>query len=149
MNGVIFIGLQASGKSSFYFSNLFKTHIRLSLDMLKTRHRENLLFNACLESKQPCVIDNTNPTKKDREKYISQFKKHKFNVTGYYFSSRLSDCIARNALREGKECIPVVGIKDTYNKLEIPHCNEGFDGLYYVSIKDGCFKIEEWTHEIQ
>ena len=66
MNGIIFMGLQASGKSSFYLQNFYKTHIRLNLDMLKTRHREDILFEACLVAKQPLVIDNTNPTIDDR-----------------------------------------------------------------------------------
>ena len=38
----------------------FRTHVRLSLDMLRTRHRERLLFQAYLEAKQSFVIDNTN-----------------------------------------------------------------------------------------
>jgi predicted kinase len=80
MNGIIFIGLQGSGKSSFYLEKLYKTHIRLSMDMLKTRHRENVMLQACLAGKQPCVIDNTNPTKEEREKYITEFKQHKFAV---------------------------------------------------------------------
>ena len=70
MKGVIFMGLQASGKSSFYLQQFYDTHIRLNLDMLKTRHREQLLFRACLTAKQPLVIDNTNPTLEDRRRYI-------------------------------------------------------------------------------
>jgi hypothetical protein len=48
MEAVIFIGLQAAGKSSFYLDRFFNTHIRINLDMLKTRHREQLIFQACL-----------------------------------------------------------------------------------------------------
>ena len=78
MEAVIFIGLQASGKSSFYRDRFINTHIRLNLDMLKTRHREKLLFHACLEAKQPVVIDNTNPSKSDRLRYIPLGKEHQF-----------------------------------------------------------------------
>lgn len=148
MQGVIFIGLQASGKSTFYQQNLSKTHIRLSLDMLNTRHREKLLLAACLVAKQPVVIDNTNPTEIERHAYISKFKDSKFEVVGYYFSSRLSDCLDRNALREGKERIPDVGLKGTYNKLELPQYSEGFDRLYYVSVENNNVKIEEWKNEV-
>ena len=69
MEAIIFIGLQAAGKSSFYRLRFIDSHIRLNLDMLRTRHREQLLFRACLEAKQPVVIDNTNPGKLDREIY--------------------------------------------------------------------------------
>ena len=62
MEAVIFIGMQATGKSSFYLARFFHSHIRINLDMLKTRHREGLLLRACLEMQQPFVVDNTNPT---------------------------------------------------------------------------------------
>lgn len=144
MNGVIFIGLQASGKSSFYLRQFYNTHLRLNLDMLKTRHREGILFNACLTSKQPVVIDNTNPTKKDREKYVVGFKSHRFELVGFYFVSSLEDCIKRNSLREGKACIPEAGLRGTYNKLERPQYSEGFDRLYRVAIKGDGFAVEDW-----
>ncbi|AJQ95605.1 AAA family ATPase [Gynuella sunshinyii] len=148
MNGIVFIGLQASGKSSFYLNQFYKTHIRLNMDMLKTRNRERILFNACLEGKQPTVIDNTNPTKEDREKYIKGFKENRFEVVGYYFASKLSDCLERNAARKGKERIPDVGIKTTYNKLELPEYTEGFDKLFYVSIRNDGFDVKEWNDEV-
>ncbi|MDE1465984.1 AAA family ATPase [Spartinivicinus poritis] len=148
MEGVIFIGLQASGKSTFFLQEFYKTHIRLNLDMLKTRNRERILLEACIAAKQSVVIDNTNPTRLERTKYIQQFKDNYFTVKGYYFSSSLPDCLARNANRMGKEQIPERGIKGTYNKLELPNYEEGFDQLYYVSlVKDKCV-VEEWNHEI-
>jgi len=148
MNGIILIGLQASGKSSFFLSQFYKTHLKLSMDMLKTRHREKILFNACLESKQPVVVDNTNPTVKDRQRYINAFKEHQFEVVGYYFESSIEDCLKRNALRTGKERIPDVGLKGTYNKLELPSYSEGFDNLYYVTMDEDGFKISDWKNEI-
>lgn len=70
MEAIIFVGIQATGKSTFYRENFFKTHIRINLDMLKTRHRENIILEACIKAKQPFVIDNTNPSMNDRKKYI-------------------------------------------------------------------------------
>jgi len=146
MQGILLIGLQASGKSTFFMSHFYKTHLRLNMDMLKTRHREEILFNACLESKQSVVIDNTNPTIKEREKYIIGFKLHKFEVVGYYFESRIEDCLKRNSLREAKERIADIGIKGTHNKLELPKYSEGFDKLYYVSMRKDGFNIQEWKN---
>lgn len=148
LQGIIFIGPQASGKSTFYLEKFYKTHVRLSMDMLKTRHRENLLFNACLTAKQPVVIDNTNPTKLDRKKYIEGFKKHHFEVIGYYFSSSLDDCLNRNALRKDKENIPDIGIKGTYNKLEVPDYEEGFERLFHISLNHKSFNVTDWEHEL-
>jgi predicted kinase len=39
MQLVILIGIQGSGKSSFFKERFVDTHIRINLDMLKTRRR--------------------------------------------------------------------------------------------------------------
>ena len=74
MEIIIFIGIQATGKSEFYKRRFYNTHIRINLDMLKTRNKEKILVEACLEAKQPFVVDNTNPTLADRKKYIDPAK---------------------------------------------------------------------------
>jgi len=147
MKGLIFIGLQASGKSTFFLEYFYHTHMRLNMDMLKTRYRETILLNACLEGKQKVVIDNTNPTIKERAKYIQLFKQKKFKVGGYYFQSNIAECLKRNGLRKGKAMIPEVGIKSTFKKLERPSYNEGFDELFYVSLEGNQFKISPWNNE--
>lgn len=144
MEGIIFIGVQASGKSTFYLQRYFKTHIRLNMDMLKTRHRENLLLKALIEAKQPLVIDNTNPAVSDRARYIIPLKQAGFQITGYYFQSNILECLGRNDRREGKEHIPEIGIKCTYNKMVLPSYAEGFDKLFYVSLTTDGFTTEGW-----
>lgn len=148
MEGIIFIGIQASGKSTFYQRYFFKTHVRISLDMLKTRNRESILLNACIEAKQPFVIDNTNPDIEVRKKYIQILRENGLSIKGYYFQSNINECLARNKLREGKENIPEVGVKGTYNRLELPSYTEGFDQLYYVSMYHNEFIVKEWKNEI-
>jgi predicted kinase len=100
--------------------------------MLKTRHRESVLYNACLESKTNCVIDNTNPKKYDRSRYILPAKLKKFSVIGYFFESTVEDALKRNEKR--KTPIPEKGIFATINKIEKPSMDEGFDILYCVTI---------------
>ena len=102
MELVIFIGIQASGKSSFYRDRFFDSHVRINLDMLRTRHRERILFEACLEAKQSMVIDNTNPTADQRARYILAARAAGFHVSGYYFQSRIEECRQResSAFRE-------------------------------------------------
>jgi predicted kinase len=51
MEAILFIGIPASGKSTFYKERFFTTHIRVNLDMLKTRKREALILQACLVAK--------------------------------------------------------------------------------------------------
>ena len=85
MEAVIFIGLQAAGKSSFYQQRFFGTHVRINTDMLKTKHRERLLLDACLAGKQSFVIDKVNAAAEDRATYIGAAKATGFQVVGCYF----------------------------------------------------------------
>ncbi|MBE9170955.1 ATP-binding protein [Pleurocapsales cyanobacterium LEGE 06147] len=145
---IIFIGLQASGKSSFYREKFFNTHIRINLDMLKTRHREKILFQACLEAKQSFVIDNTNPTPEDRKRYIIPAKSNNFRLIGYYFQSNLENCKQRNEKRHPQQIVPLVGILATYKKLIKPNYQEGYDALYYVKFGTNySFIVEEWREK--
>jgi predicted kinase len=144
MEAIVFIGIQASGKSTFYKEWFFKTHMRISLDMLKTRTRENILLEACIAAKQPFVVDNTNPTIEDRRKYIEKAKENRFKIIGYFFQTTSSEAAARNKDRSGKEVVPLAAIYGTNKKLQLPSYEEGFEEIYYVRIgENNKFIIEE------
>ncbi|MDQ0171272.1 ATP-binding protein [Paenibacillus tundrae] len=143
MECIIFVGIQASGKSTFYQANFFKTHMRINLDMLRTRHREQIYLTASLEAKQPFVIDNTNPTIEERKKYIDAAKRNRFKVVGYYFEPDYELSYARNELREGAAKIPEVGLKSTMKNLQMPTYAEGFDTLYLIRSVNGEFEVEQ------
>src|SRR5437660_11219326 len=106
MQCVILCGVQGSGKSTFYRERFFDTHVRINLDMLRTRHRENLLVRACVAMKQPFVVDNTNATAADRGKYIALAKPAGFGVSGYYFESKIDDVLRRNEQRPEGRRVP-------------------------------------------
>nr|WP_137939296.1 AAA family ATPase [Chitinivorax sp. B] len=149
MEAVILIGLQATGKSTFVKQRLYDTHLRLNLDMLKTRHREALLLNCCIQAKQSFVVDNTNPTATDRARYIQPAKAAGFKIVGYYFSSKLEDALVRNTHRPTHQQVPDAGLRATLRKLERPSYKEGFDHLYYVSLDTAAgFLIQEWQREV-
>jgi len=145
MEMILLIGIQATDKSAFYRERFSDTHIRLNLDMLKIRHREKLLLEACLYAKQPFVVDNTNVTREGRKQYIEAARGHQFSVCGYYFRSVISEALPRNDLRVGKARVPVAGVLGTAKRLELPAMEEGFDTLHYVQlIREGGFIVEEW-----
>jgi predicted kinase len=149
IEAIIFIGIQATGKSTFFQQRFFNTHVRINMDMLRTRNRERVLLAACLEAKQPGVIDNTNLTRQGRAGYISQAKAAGFGVIGYYFKSTLKAALERNRQRSGKALIPEKGIIGAYRKLELPSFDEGFDQLFYVEIAEGGqFIVKEWSNEV-
>ena len=143
---VILMGLQGSGKSTFFareFADKGFEHI--SLDMLKTRRKEAEVLQDCIDNNKDCVIDNTNPTKADRSRYIVPGKHSDFRVVGYFLQSKLADCLERNERRERK--VPKKGILATFNKIEMPSLQEGFDELNFVCIENGEFKISKWIED--
>ncbi len=148
MEAVVFIGIQGSGKSSFFKERFFTTHLRISLDLLKTRNREKRLLEVCLETDQRFVIDNTNSVRAERAKYIEAAKAARFQVVGYYFQSEIESCLRRNAGRPEADRVPDVAIYSTAKKLELPNWKEGLDKLYYVRLEDGRFVVEEWRDEV-
>jgi predicted kinase len=139
---LLFIGIQASGKSTFYRQHFFDTHVRISLDLLKTRHRENLFMQACLSTQQRFVVDNTNPSREDRLRYIDAARKARFRVIGYFFEPDPAASAARNAQREPRHAVPLAGLFGTLKRLQRPVPEEGFDELYLVSALEGRFEVE-------
>ena len=137
MELVIFIGLQGCGKSAFYKERFFRTHVRINLDMLRTRHRERMIFEVCLRAGQPMVIDNTNPAPADRARYIPAARAAGFRVAGYWFESTIEECRARNEQREGKAAVPLAALRATAARLRPPSPDEGFDELWDVRIAFG------------
>ena len=149
MEVVIFVGIQGAGKSTFFKQRFFDTHVRINLDMLRTKNREKLLFEACLEAKQKCVVDKTNLTREEREKYIVEAKRFGFKVVGYYFRADLKKAIERNDQRIGAAKVPEKGILSAFKRLQIPTFDEGFDELFYVSIsEENKFVVENWKDEV-
>jgi predicted kinase len=71
ITAIVFCGLQGSGKSTYFARRFADTHVRLNLDMLRTRNREDVLLHACLAVQQPFVADNTNPTPPQRSRYAA------------------------------------------------------------------------------
>jgi predicted kinase len=146
MEAIIFSGLQATGKTTFYNERFSKTHARISLDILGTRAREASLLRTIIAAKKPFVVDNTNVTQEQRKMYIDMARNAGYKVTGYYFHGEIKDILRRNQQRTGKAVIPKGGIFGTRKRLQIPTKGEGFDELFTVSIQpNNEFRIEKAT----
>ena len=134
MEAVILIGIPGSGKSTFYRERFFDTHVRINLDMLRTRERERILMAACIQARQPFVVDNTNVQADERARYIAPAKAAGFRVTGYYFPTELRTAIARNKSRPAGQVVPVPGLIAKHKRLQPPTSQEGFDEMYSVEL---------------
>ena len=149
MQLVLFCGIQATGKSTFYQRHFFHSHVRISMDLLRTRNRERRMLELCLETKMRCVIDNTNPTRAERAVYIEPARAVGFEVVGYFFQSIAAHALERNKQRPPERQVPDRGIKGTRNRLEPPSRTEGFDRLYFVQIgSDQEFTISDWHDDV-
>lgn len=149
MECVLLIGIPASGKSSFYAQRFAATHLRLNLDMLRTRHREAELLATCLRLQQPFVVDNTNVAAAERARFLVPARAAGFRTVGFYLASKLDECLPRNAGRTGSARVPDVALRDMARRLELPAIGEGFDALHYVRMADGGFVVEDWRDEVR
>lgn len=138
------IGIPATGKSTFFQERFRDTHVRINLDMLRTRHREQVLVAACIAAKQPFVVDNTNLSSEERARYIEPARAAGFAVVGYYFRSVIAESLVRNAARSGSQRIADTGVLGSAGRLAQPTMAEGFTRLYYVRIADTGFVVDEW-----
>ncbi len=139
------IGIQGAGKSTFYKRRFFDTHVRVSLDLLRTRHRERTLLEACLATGQPLVVDNTNVTAAAHARYIAAARAAGFRVVGYFFEPDPKGSLERNNRREGRRRVPPAGLFGTLKRLERPRLSEGFDELFTVRLSaSGEFEARPW-----
>jgi predicted kinase len=136
MEMIILIGLQGSGKSTFYRQHFAGTHALVSKDLLRNNkrpaRRQAQLIDEALQAGRSLVVDNTNPTRKERAELVHLGHRHGATVIGYYFEAQVKQSLERNALREGKARVPDVAIFATLKKLVPPSYEEGFDRLFSV-----------------
>ena len=142
---IVFVGLQASGKSTFFRERFAATHEHVSKDLFRNNRnrnrRQGALVEAALQSGRPVVVDNTNPTVEDRRPLVELGRRFGARVVGYQFESGVRECLSRNARREGKARVPDVAIFATAKRLVPPSRAEGFDEIYRVRPDGRVFEV--------
>ena len=142
LQAVIFSGVQASGKTTFYAERFLGTHVRISMDLMRTRHRERRFLETCLETGQRFVVDNTNPTADERRPYVEAALEAGYDVVGYQFLIAAGHALERNERRAGRDRIPVAGLLDTYKRLEPLRLQEGYGEVLVVEMAEaGGFRV--------
>jgi predicted kinase len=148
---VVFVGLQASGKSAFFRERFAATHEHVSKDLFRNNkdpnRRQAQLIEAALRAGSSVVVDNTNPTVEDRRALIELGRRFGARIVGHYFDSTVRQCTERNRLRAGKARVPDVAIYATAKKLVPPSYSEGFDRLFRVRLIDSSFEVNAETRD--
>lgn len=142
---VVFTGLQASGKTSFYRERFAETHVHISKDAWpnarKKEERQRRLIEEHLRAGRSVVVDNTNPTSAEREPLITIGRDLGACVSSYSFVVTVEEALRRNAGRDGRTRIVDVGIYTVAKRLMAPNETEGFDRMFEVRLTDGRFVV--------
>lgn len=137
---VIFVGLPASGKTTFYLRRFASTHTHISKDhwpnVSRKDERQAELIRKALSSGAAVVIDNTNPSVADRAQIIALARELGARVVGYHFTATTREAVGRNRGREGRQRVPDVAIFTKAKRMAVPTVAEGFDELYRVTIRE-------------
>lgn len=152
MELVVFVGLQGSGKTTFYRSHFAATHAHVSKDNFRHHRRPALrqrrLIEEALSGGRSVVVDNTNVTAADRAELVALGRVFNAEVACYYFPPDVEGSLARNAARSGTARVPDHAVHVTARRLQPPAPVEGFDLMYAVRLAAGSgFDVREVTAE--
>jgi predicted kinase len=135
---VVFLGLPASGKSTFYRERFAATHELVSKDLMPNNRRRGArqreLVAAALADERSVVVDNTNTRRADRAELVALARAAGATTTLYHFTAAVGECLARNRKRSGRARVPDVALFVAAKRLEPPGDDEGFDARFEVSL---------------
>jgi predicted kinase len=136
MEAIVLCGVQGSGKTTLCRER-FPSHVRVSLDELRSRAREAALVEECLGEGRAFVVDNTNATAADRARYVAPARAAGFKTIGYLVEVDAAEAFARNAERAGAARIPPGNVAATARRFVTPTPEEGFDELWHATAASG------------
>jgi DNA 3'-phosphatase len=146
---VIMVGSPASGKS-YYSQKLEKTgFLRINKDTMKTDKMIEKVFNGGIKDGRNIVIDNTNPTKELREKFITAAKKASYYVSIVWMNFPISvveylDNYRIAKYKNQEYHVPIVAMRVYYKKLEKPTKKE-CDTLIEINTIDAPDMLNVWV----
>lgn len=137
---VVFCGMPASGKSSFYRERFARSHVLISKDELggsERAERALALVNDALRGGRSAVADATHVAPEDRAPYLEIARRHGARSEVYFFDTDKAGALERNARREGAARVPDVAIHALAKRLVRPTDEEGFDAVHVVRLRAG------------
>lgn len=141
------MGLPAAGKTTFYHRYFAATHRHVSKDLwpnARGKERQQQLLGDALAAGDSVVVDNTNPSARERAAIVAVARTHGARIVGYFFDVTTREAVARNAGRSGRDKVPNVAIFTVAKRFEPPAFDEGFDQLFRVTIApERTMRVEE------
>ncbi|MCL3999251.1 ATP-binding protein [Streptomyces lavenduligriseus] len=134
---VVLVGLQASGKSTFYARCLSDRYELVGKDLFprgarNKQARQMRLVTEHLAAGRSVAVDNTNPSPQEWAPLVAAARAHGATVTAYWFPPDVPGSLRRNAAREGRGRVPDVGVLATLKRLRRPSVADGFDAVHEV-----------------
>jgi predicted kinase len=144
----VLVGLQASGKTTFYRRHLAATHAHVSKDNWpnagRRDRRQLAVVDALLADGCDVAVDNTNPSAAERAGLLAAARRRGARAVAYWFPPDRDGSVARNAARSPETRVPDVGMFATLGRLAAPTVAEGFDRVHRVRFDgDGGFVVED------
>ncbi|MBA8976348.1 MULTISPECIES: AAA family ATPase [Streptomyces] len=133
----VLVGLQASGKSTFYEQCLAGRYAPVGKDRMprsarRKQDRQMRLVHEALGAGRSVAVDNTNPSPEEWRPLVAAAHACGATVTAYWFPPDLPGSLERNALREGRHRVPDIGLRATVRRLRRPTRADGFDAVHEV-----------------
>lgn len=134
---VIMVGSPASGKSSFCRNFLVpKGYVTVSRDKLGSWQKCAKILENCIQKKQSVVIDNTNPDKESRQRFIEVAKRNGIDCRCFVMATSHKHAKHNNRFREmtDKNHVPVGDmVLNSYKKnFQEPEMAEGFEEIVKI-----------------
>jgi len=146
---VVMVGSPASGKSYYSKELENKGFLRINKDSMKTDKIVEKAFNEGIKEGRSIVIDNTNPTKEARAKWINAAKKASYHVSIVWmnFPMPVVEYLDNYRIAKYKSQdyhVPLVAMRVYYKKLEVPTQQE-CDTLLEIKTINASDMLSVWV----
>jgi predicted kinase len=130
------VGLQGCGKSTWVAEHLAASHCVVSKDhwprARRREARQQRVVAELLAAGASVVVDNTNPSAAERAPLVALARTAGVPVRAVWVDTPPELCEQRNAAREGRARVPLVGVLATRARFAPPTTDEGFDRVEVV-----------------
>lgn len=128
-NMVLFVGMQGSGKTTYYEANLLPLgYIHINQDKLGTKAKVMKLFKESLAKGLNICVDATNPSLTGRQEFYSLAQNYGYNIITIYF---VRDGQGYNKLRE--KPVPAIAYNMYFKNLIEPTLENTPGTLYQIA----------------